>query len=660
MEKQMLWESDPYLEPYRDDIIRRYQKAVIKGQEIAGYGKTLNSAINSHLYYGVHKTPDSWIFREWAPNATGLYLIGDVNGWKRDERFSFKRLDSGNWELEIPIDKLRHGDLFKWLMCWNGGEDERMPAYATRCIQDPHTKLFSAQIWDTEKYEWKFGNITGIADPLIYEAHIGMSGEEAAISTYDSFRTNVLPRIARLGYNTIQLMAIQEHPYYGSFGYQVSNFFAASSRFGTPEELKMLIDEAHSKKIAVIMDIVHSHSVKNSLEGLSLFDGTSYQYFHEGARGDHPAWTSKCFNYGKSEVIHFLLSNCKYWLEEYRFDGFRFDGITSMIYYDHGLGRDFTGYSCYFDGNQDEEALTYLSLANRLIKEINPAAITVAEDVSGMPGLAAPQERGGVGFDFRMSMGVADHWIKWIKELRDEDWNMGEIFWELTNKRSDEKTISYAECHDQALVGDKTIIFRLVDKEIYYSMSKNVDNLVIDRGIALHKMIRLITISTAGNGYLNFMGNEFGHPEWIDFPREGNRWSFFYARRQWSLADNSNLKYKFLLDFDIAMIQLVKKGKIFSFSPVSLYQDDERQILIFMRGDYVFAFNFNSSDSFSDYKFPAVVGKYKMVLNSDSVKFGGFDRLMEDTEHFTSLSDGKNLLSIYLPSRTAIVLRKGR
>jgi len=660
MEELKLWVADPYLRPFKNEIRRRFQKVAVKYQELAGYGKTLTSAINSHLYYGIHKDVNSWIFREWAPNATAIYLIGDINGWKKDEEYSFKKVEYGNWELELPLEKFKHGDLFKWLVCWNGGEGERIPAYATRCLQDPHTKLFSAQIWDPPTYHWRSKRALNIKNPLIYEAHIGMSGEKAVISTFDSFRINVLPRIAKLGYNTIQLMAIQEHPYYGSFGYQIANFFAVSSRFGIPEELKQLIDEAHSLKIAVIMDIVHSHSVNNVLEGLSLFDGTNYQYFHEGARGDHPAWTSKCFNYGKNEVLHFLLSNCKYWLEEYKFDGFRFDGITSMIYYDHGLGKDFTDYSCYFNENEDEDALVYLALANQLVKEVNSLALTIAEDVSGMPGLAAPIEDGGIGFDFRLSMGVADHWIKWIKELKDEDWNVGEIFRELTNKRADEKTISYAECHDQAMVGDKTIIFRLIDKEMYYSMSRHIESLIIDRGIALHKMIRLVTIATAGDGYLNFMGNEFGHPEWIDFPREGNAWSFFYARRQWSLADDKNLKYKFLLDFDSSMIQLIKQSEIFNERPKSLYQENEKQVLIFSRGEYIFAFNFSPNNSYPDFKLYAPAGKYKVVLNSDSVKFGGFDRISEKTDHFTHISNGGDLLSLYLPSRAAIVLKKGR
>lgn len=655
-----LWQDDPYLEPYKKEIWSRHERTELKRLEISGYNKSFSSAVNAHLYYGVHKTDKCTTFREWAPNATALYLLCDLNSWKKDEKFSFEKKENGNWELNLQNDILKHGDLFKWLVVWNGGEGERIPAYATRVVQDNETKLFSAQIWDPVPYEWKHNSPKKIENPLIYEAHIGMSTEEYGIATYNSFRRDVLPEISKLGYNTIQMMAIQEHPYYGSFGYQVSSFFAASSRFGTPEELKQLIDEAHSLGIAVVIDIVHSHSVSNSAEGLSEFDGTKYLYFHEGARGDHPAWGSRCFNYGRDEVLMFLLSNCKYWLEEYKFDGFRFDGITSMIYLDHGLGKDFTDYSSYFNGNQDIDAIVYLALANKMIKEINPSAVTIAEDVSGMPGLAAPFESGGIGFDFRMSMGVADHWIKWIKELKDEQWNVGDIFWELTNKRADEKTVSYAECHDQAMVGDKTIIFRLLDAEMYTSMSRSTQSLVVDRGIALHKMIRLITVATAGDGYLNFMGNEFGHPEWIDFPRTGNDWSFHYARRQWSLAGDKKLRYKYLLNFDTAMIHLIKKSKIYKYRPQSLYQHVKQQVLIFGRGEYIFAFNFSPSGSYPDFKFNAPPGRYNIVLDTDWLKFGGFARNSEETDHFTIPEKEQNLLSVYLPSRSAIVFKKGK
>jgi 1,4-alpha-glucan branching enzyme len=493
-----------------------------------------------------------------------------------------------------------------------------------------------------------------------------MAQDAEKVGTYLEFKDNILPRIKNEGYNAIQIMAIAEHPYYGSFGYHVSNFFACSSRFGTPEELKQLVDAAHEMGIAVIMDIVHSHAVKNEMEGLGNFAGDGCQYFMQGDRREHPAWDSLCFDYGKNEVLHFLLSNCKYWLEEYKFDGFRFDGVTSMLYYSHGLGQAFGGYGDYYNGGQDDEAICYLTLANELIHQVNPKAITIAEEVSGMPGLAAPFKEGGYGFDYRMQMNVPDYWIKTMKERKDEEWKPSSIFWELTNRRKDEKTVTYAESHDQALVGDKTIVFRLIDSDMYWHFKKGDENFMAHRGIALHKMIRLVTASTLNGAYLNFMGNEWGHPEWIDFPREGNGWSHKYARRQWNLVDNHELCYHYLGDFDKAMLKVLKSEKNIEKTPVTeIWHNDGDQILAYTRGDLLFVFNFNPSQSFTDYGFLVPEGSYDVVLNTDNSDFGGNNLTDDSVRHFTMHDplyekDNKGWLKLYIPARCAMVLRKNK
>ncbi len=666
-EIKKIYERDQWLKPYAEAIEARHERILEEKERIsAGHGGSLSKGINNHLYYGLHRQEDgSWVFREWAPNALKVYLIGEFNNWKKTEAYALHPVGNGNWEITLEDMFLSHGTLYKLYIEWHGGGAERLPAYVTRAVQDPETKAFCAQVWDPVPYRWKHRNPSKREHPFIYECHIGMSSEKEKVATFSEFRKDVLPYIRSLGYDTIQIMALQEHPYYGSFGYQVSNFFALSSRFGTPEEFKELVDEAHGMGIAVVMDIVHSHSVDNEAEGLSRFDGREDLYFYPGDRGRHPAWGSRCFDYGKHETQQFLLSNCKFWLEEYHLDGFRFDGVTSMMYWDHGLGKAFSGYDCYFDGGVDEAAVTYIALANMLIKEVNPDAITIAEDVSGMAGLAAPFEAGGVGFDFRMSMGVADNWIKWIKTQTDEQWSMGEMWWQLTNKRKDEKTISYAECHDQAMVGDKTIAFRLMDKEMYTHMDKNSHSDVIERGLALHKMIRLVTMATAGDGYLNFMGNEFGHPEWIDFPREGNGWSYTYARRPWSLVKADYLRDRPLMLFHQAMVSLARQKFLLSAPPGLLVPDEEKKILIFKRINCIFALNFNPVSSFADYGFAAPAGKYTVILDSDDPEFDGFDRVKRGEEHFTVPEKSANgnqtyddTLYLYLPCRSALVLEK--
>lgn len=663
-----LIKNDPYLKDYENAIRGRHEHALWKLSALTNNGKqTLTDFANGHKYYGLHKLSRGWVFREWAPNATKLYLVGDFNNWQETERYEAKRLDSyGNWELKLSEKAIKHGDLYKMHVYWNGGCGERIPAWCQRVVQDNNTKIFSAQVWNPEEpYKWKKKKFKPNTSPLlIYECHIGMSQDAEKVGTYNEFRVNVLPRIIKDGYNCIQIMAIQEHPYYGSFGYHVSSFFAASSRFGTPEELKMLIDTAHQNGIAVIMDIVHSHAVKNECEGLGNLAGDPNQYFYPGDRHEHPAWDSLCFDYGKDEVIHFLLSNCKYWLEEFHFDGFRFDGVTSMLYYSHGLGEAFCGYGDYFNGHEDDNAICYLTLANILIHQVNPNAITIAEEVSGMPGLAAKFTDGGYGFDYRMAMNIPDYWIKTIKELPDEAWKPSSIFWETTNRRRDEKTISYCESHDQALVGDKTIIFRLIDADMYWHFKKGDETGTVNRGIALHKMIRLVTASTINGGYLNFMGNEFGHPEWIDFPREGNGWSYRYARRQWNLVDNNELDYHYLGDFDRQMIKVLKSIKSIQKTPVTeIWHNDGDQILAYMRGDLIFVFNFNPTRSFTDYGFLVPTGSYDVVLNTDSKEFGGNGFADDTISHLTNydeayVNERKEWLKLYIPARSAVVLKK--
>lgn len=657
--------TDPYLEPYSEAIYGRYEYAEYMEKKLTKRTQSLSNFASGYMYFGLHKTAEGWVFREWAPNATAIYLVGDFNDWKKKNNYSLNRLQEGIWEIKLPEYSMTHGQYYKLIVEWEGGSGERIPAWATRVVQDPATYAFSAQVWNPLKpYVFKNKSFKFTETPLlIYECHIGMSSNEEKVSTYDEFRRNILPRIKEDGYNCIQIMAIQEHPYYASFGYHVSSFFAPSSRFGTPEELKKLIDEAHGMGMAVIMDLVHSHAVKNETEGLGRFDGTPYQYFHGGSRREHPAWDSLLFDYGKPQVIHFLLSNCKYWLEEFRFDGFRFDGVTSMLYKSHGLGEVFDNYDSYYNLNQDGDAICYLTLANKLIHQIKPNAITIAEEMSGMPGIAVKVEDGGIGFDYRLAMGIPDFWIKYIKEVKIEDWKVGHIFWELTNRRDDEKTISYVESHDQAMVGDKTIIFRLIDSDMYWHMQQGNTSLFVDRGVALHKMIRLITSTTMNGGYLNFMGNEFGHPEWIDFPRAGNEWSYKYARRQWDLVENENLLYHSLGEFDKAMLNLIKSVENFDLYPIcKIWEREEDQVIVYRRGKLVFVFNFNETNSYVDYAILADRGAYRIILNTDNPKFGGFGLVDEKVIHFTATSpkhsSGREWLQLYIPARSAIVLQR--
>ena len=656
--------DDPFLEPYGERLQRRRENAVRTQRRLSTEHTELIDFACGHEFFGLHRDDDGWVFREWAPHADAMYLIGAFSDWTEREEFGLTRVDDhGTWQVRIPSEVLGHRELYRLRMHWPGGAGDRIPAYARRVVQDESTKIFSAQVWAPARaYGWEHRRPQGrLAFPLVYEAHAGMAQDREGIGTFAEFAESVLPRIARAGYTVLQLMAILEHPYYASFGYQVSSLFAVSSRFGSPDGFKALVDAAHGLGLRVIIDLVHSHAAPNEVEGLSRFDGSAYQYFHEGPRGMHSAWGTRCFDYGKPEVLHFLLSNCRFWLDEYHLDGFRFDGVTSMLYTHHGLGVDFISYEQYFDASVDDDALVYLTLANRLIHEVNPDAITIAEDVSGMPGLAAPVEAGGCGFDYRLAMGVPEFWSRLVKTTRDEDWDLGRLWHELTNRRADERTISYVESHDQALVGGKTLIFELIDAAMYSAMRADDRNPAAERGIALHKMIRLITLFTAGHGYLNFIGNEFGHPEWVDFPREGNNWSFRYARRQWHLADDPQLKFQWLAEFDRHMLKLAvrPRGGLDSSAPKLLMHHEGDKIIAFVRAGLLLAFNFHHSESVVDCAIPAPPGAYRLVLDTDERRFGGQARLMPNQEYFTSPggcgSEHAHAVRTYLPSRTALV-----
>ena len=653
MSKKTLVDLDPWLAPH---------EPVIKARETY-VSSTLRRVLNDKSpaefalgfrHFGLHRTQDGWIFREWAPNATRIVMVGDFSEWQEREEFALQPGRHGEWSVDLPEDALHHGQKYKLRVYWPNGDGWRLPSYATYVVQDDDSVDFSAVVWQPdEPYKWQHDIPPAPHVPLIYEAHIGMSSEKGKVASFNEFTAGVLPRIKQSGYNTIQLMAIAEHPYYGSFGYHVSNFFAVSSRFGTPDDFKRLVDTAHGLGLRVIIDIVHAHAAKNEVEGLGNFAGSPTQYFKAH---HHPAWDSRLFDYGKPEVLHFLASNCRWWLDEYQVDGFRFDGVTSMLYHDHGLGKSFTSYDNYFGDDVDKDALVYLRLANDVIHAVRPDATTIAEEMSGLPGLAAPTEHGGLGFDYRLAMGAPDLWIKTLKEKRDEDWDLGELAHTLSSHRPEEKVITYAESHDQALVGDKTLIFRLIDKEMYWHMDKDDPDLTVERGVALHKLIRLLTAGLHGGGYLNFMGNEFGHPEWIDFPRQGNNWSYHHARRQWNLRDNGFLKYQWLGEFDAALMKLIQTVDDPGIHYLNIRQHDH--VVSFIRGNLLFIMNFSPNQSWTDYGVPAAAGSYGVILDSDNQQFGGQNRIDDSTRYFTSPQKNGHQLQVYLPARTGIILQK--
>ncbi|KAL4441059.1 hypothetical protein ABPG77_010490 [Micractinium sp. CCAP 211/92] len=654
-----------------------------------------------YKYYGLnrgeHEGKTGIWYREWAPGAKALALIGEFNNWEpKPEHWAIKN-DFGVFCLFLPDNPdgtpaIKHRTKVKTRLETAYGEwVERIPAWIKWATQEwneiqyngvyydpPETSSVPGVLEEDKKYVFKYPRPPRPRALRIYECHVGMSSQEPKVNSYTEFKEEMLPRIRKLGYNAIQIMAIQEHAYYGSFGYHVTNFFGVSSRCGTPDELKAMIDEAHRLGLVVLMDIVHSHASKNTMDGINMFDGSDAMYFHGGGRGYHWMWDSRCFNYGNWETLRFLMSNARWWIDEYKFDGYRFDGVTSMMYHHHGLQTTFTGnYDEYFGMATDVEAVVYLMLVNCMIHDMFPSAVTIGEDVSGMPTFCRPWTEGGVGFDYRLQMAIADKWIEVLSKSDDWSWNMGNIVHTMTNRRYAEACVGYAESHDQALVGDKTIAFWLMDKEMYDYMGApgyGPGSPIIDRGIALHKMIRLLTMALGGESYLNFMGNEFGHPEWIDFPRDdtydpstgafvpGNGGSLEKCRRRWDLADAEYLKYKYMQAFDRAMMHLDKAFGFVSAPHQWVSRKDEGdKIIVVERGDLVFVFNFHPTNSYTDYRVGCYKpGAYKVVLSSDEEVFGGWKNVTKDSSvefhaQQADFDNRPNSIMVYAPSRTVVV-----
>lgn len=608
-------------------------------------GPSLFEHANGHLDLGVTIGRTKQVtLREWAPTAKALAVVGNFNDWQPEgdgRWWATKEEATGVWSVTLPHNTLKHGDRYRLrVLKPDGGWVDVLPAYARFAVQQEGMNgRYDAVLHDPpaqEKYKMVHKRPKRPRAPRIYECHVGMGSEEEKVGTFREFAENVLPRAKSTGFNCIQLMAIQEHSYYASFGYHVTNLFAPTSRCGTPEDLKYMIDQAHGMGLTVLIDLVHSHASNNTNDGLNGFDfgqDESQSYFKSGEAGYHKQWDSRLYNYSNPEVLRFLLSNVRYWMEEFKFDGFRFDGVTSMLYHHHGINMSFSGsYSEYFGTQTNVDACVYLMLANQLIKQINPeGGLSIAEDVSGMPTLCRPVEEGGLGFDYRLNMSPPDMWIDMLKNTRDEHWSTRRIVGNLCNRRQlVERCIAYTESHDQALVGDKTLAMWLLDAEIYTGMSAlSEPSPVVHRGISLHKLIRVVTMGLGGEGWLTFFGNEFGHPEWIDFPQHSNGWSHKHCRRQWALTDQTHLRYCHLHQWEKELQQLEERQQ-FATDPwlwVS-EQDDWDKVIVFERGPTVFVINFHPHNDYKDYKFGCgQPGRYRIGLDSDLPRFGGLGRI---------------------------------
>lgn len=668
--------------PLEDNDLRSYHPFLIeRGRRFeAEYRRIVDQYTSVYNYanlaneLGLHCVPgedgqNKWIWREYMPGADTVWLTTEKYHFQRHARQRFTKKADGIFELILPYDALAHGMYVElrvepaaYTVLNPDGIPtalKRVPAFSTWVEQNKEIPTqWCARIFHPEKpYCFREKNPEIPSFLRIYEAHVGMAqpdtkhiGESAG--TYLDFANNILPRIKKGGYTCVQLMGILEHPLYRSFGYQVSNYFAPCSRFGTPDDCKQMIDAAHALGLSVILDIPHAHACANTEQGLYQYDGTPYFFMDKINQ-----WGTPSFDFSNEMTRRFLLSNLRYWLEEYHVDGFRFDAVGNMLYKDFGVDDNFshTG-RCFYgkDGKPrtNNEGELYIALANHLIHEINPKGISIAEEFSGMPGLTCLPKDGGLGFDARFAMGIPDYWEKFIKKPQD----LGSMWYEMNNHRPYDHTISYVECHDQCINGHDAMIWRLLGDDMYNAMLMETETWKVSRGLAFYRLMRLITLATADKGYLNFMGNEFGHPEWLDAEE--------HAHRQWRLAEDTSLKYACLNAWDQAQMQLVSDN-IESFKTPAMFRyiHEDKRLLAFERGALLFVFNFNETQAFSDLCFAVTPGKYLEILSSDERRFAGHDNLRitePPLEHFTQPCFDPNLgdITLYIPPMIVLVLKR--
>lgn len=663
--------QDAELSPYVDILLRRRDRFTAETARLRAEHGSLRDYADLHLTLGMHKIMDEnglpcWRLREWMPAATSLWLTTDRLKFQRWARYAFRRVSAdGLWELVVPAEELPHGAYMELRVLPDaegspdGRPQRRVPAFARWVEQDAEVlEQWCARVWDPpEPYVFRHDDRPrSLEFPRIYEAHVGIAQPylgrtERSVGSYAAFARHILPRIRDGGYTAVQLMAVAEHPLYKSFGYQVSSYFAPSSRFGLPDDFKALVDEAHRLGLAVILDITHSHAAPNTEQGLARYDTGPYLFADKDNQ-----WGTVSFDYGKEMTRRFLLSNCRYWMEEYHVDGFRFDAVGNMIYLDHGFGDDFSHVGrCFYtaagSNRVDQDGVLYLELANTLVHELRPQSLTIAEEFSGMPGMTSPPSEGGLGFDHRFAMGIPDFWGKFIKEGR----SVGMLWYEMTNRRRYERTISYVACHDQCINGKDAMIWRLIGDEMYTQMSCLRDSWNTSRGLALYKLMRLVTLATAAHGYLSFMGDEFGHPEWIDGEA--------YAHRQWHLAERDDLRYADLAAFDRDCLREIVGRHLEQFrTQVRLrHLDEDSRTLAFERDRLLFVFNFHELHSQPALELWVTPGKYVEMLSSDEPRYSGHGNMVladPPVEHFSDPHSGstEQRIGVYLPPLTALTL----
>ena len=608
-----------------------------------------------HQRIGTFIGHDLIVIREYAPNAHFVSVIGDFNHWDRG-RDPLKRISNTEWEITLDRARVMPGSRYKLHIAGHNGGRDRIPStcpYARQSSDGDFAAIFEFNVLSPPTRLQKQPEHL-----KVYELHIGLAASGPRIGTYLEVAHDVIHRVKYAGYTAVQLMAVHEHPYYGSFGYHVSNPYGICSRFGTRQDFKYLVDNCHEVGLLVIIDLVHAHAVKNLSEGLGEFDGQDGYLFKTGQNALHPAWDSLVYDYENQATVSYLLSNARYWIEEYGIDGFRVDGVTSILYNDHGIGH--TGFTDndYLGSNLNQSGLLYLVLLCKLAHELRPDFILIAEDVSGLPGLARPALLGGVGFDYRLQMGLPDFFESVAKDVMDDGISPSRIWHALVSRRFDERHIGYVESHDQAIVGGQSLIFRLLGPKMYTDMHAETQSHDVHLAVAVVNVAKSIVFFLGGEAWMSFIGNEFGHPDWVEFPTPDNDDCFEYAYRKWYLATDSALMYEKMAAFDRDLMHQRKIAVTWDESYMTApLLDDNRKLSVFHRDRVVLVCNTTTDVSYEDVWVPVPEqGNYRVILSTEEHRYGGYGRVNENMQYATIAVDGNAYIRLYVPSMSAIFM----
>lgn len=602
-----------------------------------------NRRFLSYQYFGAHLNEKGVTFRVWAPNAQGVAVVGDFNGWNiHDHPMSPVSDRHGIWELFIPA--LSQGQLYKYAVRQQDGEIAyKADPYGFYSEVKPKT---ASIIWTLEGYDWQDENwckkrteTDWLKMPInIYEAHLGSwkRNEQGDYLSYHELADQLVPYLVEMHYTHIELMPIMEHPFDGSWGYQLTGYYAATSRYGDPQGLMHFIDCCHQAGIGVILDWVPGHFCKDD-QGLRHFDGTSQYEFSE-----HQQWGTMVFDYGKPEVLDFLISNAHFWFDRYHIDGLRIDGVASMIELNHGLdGEPFHNTQ---GGTDRLEALAFLRELNTIIFRDFPFAIMSAEDSTSYPMVTWPVDKGGLGFNLKWDMGWMHDTLDYMKT--------DPMF---RNRFHNLLTFSMAYAFNE------NFILPLSHDEVVHSKRTILDKMFGDYNMKFDQFRILFGyLMTHPGKKLSFMGNEFApFLEWrVDESLE------------WFLLDYQ--KHQEIHTYIKDLNKFYRKEK-------ALWSDDhswagfewlepnnsEQSILIFKRlgstekDTLITIINFCPL-SYNDYQIgvPAP-GNYRLAFNSDDRSYGGSGFTMKKTmKAQTSPLHGQDYsVSINIPPSSVIVLK---